>query len=159
MTVPRRPCRHGRAAQLRAAGQATVEFAIVLPTFVLIFFAILQFALTTYYGQVLNNAAREGARYAIVHGADALCPSGPMPTLTLNPCDPGGNRVVQVVKRYAYGLVDIGPDFSVVPQWQPDNGRGSTVTVQVAYVVRPQIGIFNLPAYTISGNSTLVIHH
>ena len=36
------------------------------------------------YYETLNNATREGARYAIVNGANALCtassgPTGPMP--------------------------------------------------------------------------------
>ena len=123
------------------------------------FFAIVQYALATYAVQVANNAAREGARYAIVHGSSSLCPSGPMPTLDPNPCDPTGQRVVDAVRRYAFGLAVQGSDLLVAPTWDPDNGRGSTVTVRVTYVVRPSLGFVGLPPFTVTGVSTLVVNH
>jgi hypothetical protein len=143
----------------RSAGQATAEFALILPIFCLVFFAIIQFALATYAVQIANNAAREGARYAIVHGSSSLCPSGPMPTLEPNPCDPTGQRVVEAVRSYAFGLGTQAPDFLVTPTWEPDNGRGSTVTVQVTYLVRPSIGFVGLPPFTVTGVSSLVVNH
>ena len=47
------------------------------PLFFFLLFAIIDFGRYVYYVQILNNAAREGARYAIVHGSDSLAPSGP----------------------------------------------------------------------------------
>lgn len=62
-----------------AAGQATVEFAIVLPLFLTLVLAIFDIGRVIWARNSLENAAREGARYAIVHG-DSIgqsCPVGP----------------------------------------------------------------------------------
>src|SRR5436190_19629265 len=59
-----------RRARGAHRGQALVEFAFVAPIFFLLLFAIIDFGRYVYYVQVLDNAAREGARYAIVHGAN-----------------------------------------------------------------------------------------
>ena len=47
-------------------GVAAVEFAILLPLLAVILFGTLDFALLFYNKQVLTNASRELARYAIV---------------------------------------------------------------------------------------------
>jgi Flp pilus assembly protein TadG len=46
----------------RRRGQALVEFSLVAPMFFLLIFAIIDFGRYVYYVQILNNAAREGAR-------------------------------------------------------------------------------------------------
>ncbi|MGN1025079.1 MAG: TadE/TadG family type IV pilus assembly protein [Faecousia sp.] len=48
-------------------GQAMVEFALVLPVLLVLLCGIIDFG-WLYYNQItLNNAAREGARYAVIH--------------------------------------------------------------------------------------------
>lgn len=48
-------------------GQAMVEFALVLPVLLTLLCGIIDFG-WIYYNQItLNNAAREGARYAVIH--------------------------------------------------------------------------------------------
>lgn len=46
-------------------GAAAVEFAIVLPLFVIIVFGIIEFSLLFYAKAVITNASREGARLAV----------------------------------------------------------------------------------------------
>ena len=58
---------------------ALVEFALVAPIFFLLMLGIIEAGRFILYYQTLANATREGARYAIVHGANSYCPSGPMP--------------------------------------------------------------------------------
>ncbi|MFN2417743.1 MAG: TadE/TadG family type IV pilus assembly protein [Candidatus Limnocylindria bacterium] len=48
------------------AGQSMVEFALILPLFILMVFGILDFGRAIYAYSTINNAAREGARWAIV---------------------------------------------------------------------------------------------
>jgi len=48
-------------------GASLVEFAFVVPVFLLLIFGILEYARFFYTVQVMNNAAREGARYAVVN--------------------------------------------------------------------------------------------
>lgn len=48
-------------------GQAMVEFALVLPLLLILLCGIIDFG-WLYYNQItLNNAAREGARYAVIY--------------------------------------------------------------------------------------------
>ena len=48
-------------------GQSMVEFALVLPFLIALLCGIIDFG-WLYYNQItLNNAAREGARYAVIH--------------------------------------------------------------------------------------------
>ena len=59
----------------RAPGQALVEFALVIPIFLLIFVALFDLGSAVFTYNSLTNAAREGARLAIVnqdHGSILL---------------------------------------------------------------------------------------
>lgn len=52
---------------LKEQGQSMVEFALILPVLLVILCGIVDFG-WIYYNQItLNNAAREGARYAVIH--------------------------------------------------------------------------------------------
>src|SRR5262245_1235700 len=51
----------------RAGGQSLVEFALVLPIFLLLFFAVVDLGSAVFTFNSLTNAAREGARLAIVN--------------------------------------------------------------------------------------------
>src|SRR5947208_1304045 len=53
-------CRQSRRAQ------ALVEFAMVAPIFFVLLFGIIEGGRFIFYYETLNNATREGARYAIV---------------------------------------------------------------------------------------------
>ncbi len=143
----------------RSRGQALVEFSIVAPLFFLLLFAIIDFGRYVYYVQILNNAAREGARYAIVHGAASLSPTGP-------PNDPSGTAVIAVVRNYAIGVIGIDDPsmLTITPTWGtppavPDNDRGTTVTVEVTYAFTSAIPLVPIPPVSVKGASTLVINN
>jgi Flp pilus assembly protein TadG len=138
-------------------GQALVEFAIVAPLFFLVLFAIIESGRFLLYYETLNNATREGARYAIVNGANSLgCPTGPA-ALGSSPCDTYGLEVVARVQSAAFGV--LGTGVVVTPTWYPDNGRGSTVTVVATYTYSTLISIVPLPPITISAESSLVVNN
>ena len=85
-----------------------VEFALVAPLFFLLLFGIIEAGRFIFYYETLNNATREGARYAIVNGANTLgCPSGPAAPGT-TACDAPGNNVVARVRQSAVGLPGSG---------------------------------------------------
>ena len=68
----------GPARSSSRRGQALVEFALVAPMFFLLLFGIIEAGRFIFYYETLNNATREGARYAIVNGANSIgCPTGP----------------------------------------------------------------------------------
>lgn len=141
----------------RRRGQALVEFALVIPIFLILLLGIIEAGRFIFHYQMINNATRDGARYAIVHGSNSLCPSGPMPGGVPNACDPSGTKVREAVRDAAISLVSIG-DFEVLePTWNPSNQRGSRVTVEARFTYQPILPV--MPAITIAAESTLVINN
>lgn len=144
----------------RSRAQALAEFALVAPIFFLMLFGIIDFGRYVYYVQILNNAAREGARYAIVHGDLGVPSTGP-------PDDPTGAAVKATVKNYLVGVID-GGALTIIPAWydpsgtEPPNGtniRGDLVKVTVDYQFRSVIPLIPIPPLTVRGESTLVINN
>ena len=60
-------------------GQAMVEFAIVIIVLLLIFFMIIEVGRILWAWVTVQNAARQGARYAITGQFDPACLSDPIP--------------------------------------------------------------------------------
>ncbi len=155
-----------------------VEFALVAPLLFLLMLGTIEAGRFIFFYEVLNNAAREGARYAIVHGADSVCPSGPPPVGKTNPCDPTGIYVKSAVQQAALNLAGQGELIAYDPVWTSPsspgnpvpgspstgtNGRGEYVTVFVDFTFKPLIGtileIGLIPELTISAESTLVVNY
>jgi len=67
---PRRPVR--RRPDPRRAGQALVEFALVVPLLILLILGIVDFARAWNVYEVLTDAAREGARETVVDNSKTL---------------------------------------------------------------------------------------
>lgn len=55
-----------RPSRTSPAGQSLIEFALILPIFVLILVGIFDFGRAIYAYSTINNAAREGGRWAVV---------------------------------------------------------------------------------------------
>jgi hypothetical protein len=139
-----------------------VEFALVAPVFFLLLLGVIEAGRFILYYETLNNATREGARYAIVHGSNSFCPSGPMPPgMTAPACyDPTGDNVVQRVRDSGFGLLGTGVVVDQANMWQPiGNGRGSNVTVAASYTYESIVPLVPLPPITVSAESTLVINN
>ena len=90
--------------QHNESGQAMVEFALVIVFVFIVFISMLQMILLMYAYNTLADAAKEGIRYAIVHGTGlgaANC-SGPGTVASITPpvaCtdSPGANVVSAVI--------------------------------------------------------------
>ena len=94
----------GRFARDQGA-QSLVEFALILPIFLLLVTGILDSARAVWQENTLAFAAREGTRYAIVHGTGGNPVVGPC-TNCVNP--PASNRnldqIVNAVNGSAIGV-------------------------------------------------------
>jgi Flp pilus assembly protein TadG len=113
-------------------GQATVEFAFVFVMLVIMLVAIVEMIFLVHTYNVLADSAKEGVRYAIVHGANNAyqvgpCPGGPRCSkLTGDPAAPGTRaedpaNAYGVVKTYAqYSLHDVtGTNMTVTVTYGP----------------------------------------
>lgn len=156
--------RHSR----KTRGQAMVEFAMVAPMFFLLLFTTIEAGRFIFYYETLSSATREGARYAIVNGANTLgCPSGPAAPGS-SACDTAGNNVVTRVRQAALGVPAgaVAVDrcwwytaCNVATHGDGDNARGATVTVTASYTYSSLIPLVPLPPITVSAESSLVINN
>ena len=99
----------------RERGQGMVEFVLVLPIFLLLVFAIVDFGMGFHAWLTVTNSAREGARLGAVRGSqteivqrvqdtsDSLDPSNMTITVTNAQGTPGTSVVVDV--DYDYTLI------------------------------------------------------
>jgi Flp pilus assembly protein TadG len=138
-------------------GQAIVEFALTVILLMLLMFAILELSIFIYTYSVLANAAKEGVRYAIVHGTDNGSPSGPSSGAASSPpCTASSTNVTNVVnqtKNFAgFSLLSTSNVNVFVCYLDGDNKLNSLVEVSVNYLYRPLFG-FNWPSVTVRANS------
>ncbi len=132
------------------SGQSIVEFALVLPLILLIITGLFDVARATWQENTLAYAAREGTRYAIVHGSASV--DGTI-------VHPGNDQpVVDAVRNAAVGV----PNVSVVVNWV-DSGcydRNCRVQVDASTPFIPIPSQFLLGSVfqmTLRGGSMLVI--
>jgi Flp pilus assembly protein TadG len=107
-----RRCRRNRR------GAAVVEFAVVAPVFFLLIFGMIEFGRAIMVQQILTNAAREGARFAV-----------------LDSTTPTHDLVVSKVTTYLQGSGITGGSVTITPT-EPTSatyGQPVTVSVRVAF--------------------------
>jgi Flp pilus assembly protein TadG len=121
-------------------GAAAVEFAIVAPVFVLMVFGMIEFGRAIMVQQVITNAAREGARYAVLDGST----SSSAKTVVNNYLSSGGVAAnAATVKVMNAGGTEVEPSTI---------GYGETVTVAISI---PYTSVTWLPAPWFLKNATL----
>jgi hypothetical protein len=154
------------------------ELALAVPIIFVLILGTIEAARFIFYYQLVNDAAREGARYAIVHGSRSACPSGPPPPGETNPCDPSGANVTAAVGDAALDFASSGELVVFDPVWTSrgslspprrgdastgGNGRGDHVTVFVDFtydpLVKEVVDVPVLPPITVSAESTLVVNN
>jgi Flp pilus assembly protein TadG len=136
--------------------QALVEFALVLPIFLLLVTGIFDVGRAVWQENTLAYAAREGTRYAIVHGAAGNPIVGPCSSC-VNAVTNNLANITNAVTTNAVGVYGI-----TVTVDYPDGGnnRNERVTVDATapFIPMPSQyllgGVFTL---TLRGGSQLVI--
>jgi len=112
-------------------GQSTVEFALTIVFVMVTVFWALELLLFIYTYTVMADAAKEGVRYAVVHGC-AFAPncSGPCPSPYPACADAAGANVVTQVKNYAKFCFHDISGINVSVNYQ-DNSAATPGRVQV----------------------------
>lgn len=98
------------------SGSAIVEFALVVPLYFLIIFALVQLGIVFAGYCGAQYAAQQGVRYAVVHGSESS-----------NPCSSA--TISAYVAPYLWAAQR--NRSTVTTTWNPNNGAGSTVTVSI----------------------------
>jgi hypothetical protein len=136
--------------------QALVEFALVMPVFLLLVTGIFDAGRAVWQENTLAYAAREGTRYAILHGAGGIPIVGPCSSC-VNPVSNNLANITSAVTTNAVGVYGISVTIDY-----PDGGnnRNQRVTVDATapFIPMPSQyllgGAFTL---TLRGGSQLVI--
>ena len=107
------------------AGNSAIEFALVVPAFLLLFFAVFDFARLFYAEMTLQNAVREAGRYAVT-GNHLPDPQHSGRNLSRV------NSIVQVAQQAALGLSVSGIQISSAGGGSGSaGGPGDTVTISL----------------------------
>lgn len=124
---------------LDRSGAAFVEFALVSTVvFLPLVFGVIEFGRGVWAKTSVTAAAREGVRYAIVHGKE----SGFVTTST-------------VVSDTVKARTVLSP-ITVTAAWTGDQSPGDTVAVTVTYSYVPIVRVF-IPSKTITSVSKQIV--
>jgi Flp pilus assembly protein TadG len=131
-------------------GSALVEFALTVPILMTFFFGLIQVCLASYTHQVISETAREGTRYAMVHGSSCVTGNGS------TSCTATAAAVNSYVA--AHGWPNIGGGTLGVNTTYPDGNENpdSRVQVNVTYLFPFKIPF--VPPSTLTMSSTSVTY-
>jgi len=132
-----------RMKMRRQAGQTTVEFARTIVFTMVVIFGAIEMTLMIYTYNILADAAKEGVRYAIVHGtgmgaSNCSGPGGAGVTCT----DSTGTNIQSAVNNYTRLSFHDNTVMVVTPSF-PDSSSvaPSRVRVTVSYVYQPFLNL------------------
>lgn len=135
------------------SGQSLVEFAFVLPVLLLAVFGLIDLSRAAWQSNTLAYAAREGTRFAIVHGSAS---TAPVPYCA-GSCSPAA--VVDSVRSAAVGVPNIAVTVSF-PDGNNDRNSRVSVFATAPFVPLPSQYLLNGAfTFTLKGSSQLVIQH
>lgn len=141
MIVKRKNGGHNSGATKKSRGQAQVEFILSMLFLILTIFGTLELILFVYTYNVLADSAKEGVRYAVVHGTDSATCSGPGGN-GVSCSDSSGSNVQTTVKQYAqYSFHDTSAMTIAVTYPDSSSAAPSRVQVQIAYPYQPFFGL------------------
>jgi Flp pilus assembly protein TadG len=119
------------------SGQATLEFALSFTVITALVFGLFEICMFTYTCSVLNEAAAEGVRYAIMHGTDSTICSGPDAAC---PNQSPYSSVQAVVKATAAASMhDVSAMTVGVSYANATAAPGNPVTVSIVYTFVPYV--------------------
>jgi hypothetical protein len=127
------------------SGQAQVEFVLTILFVLLLIFGIIELIMLVYTYTTLADAAKEGVRYAIVHGADLDSTASVGPGCSGSPCPP----IDSVVKNWAQASLHDTSTMAVNVDYNPGGANGPipcnkglcAVRVTVTYPYQPFFGL------------------
>ena len=111
------------------AGQALVEFALVIFFIFILFVSMIQMIMLMHAYNTLADSAKEGVRYAIVHGTQNSICSGPgdpthKPSPTACPDGTGANVQAAVINFAAVSVQNVLTS-EVTVSWNPQDQSGT----------------------------------
>ncbi len=127
------------------SGQAMVEFMLVISVVFILFVSMLQTMILMHSYNTLADAAKEGVRYAIVHGtglSQAYCsgPGNPSVTPALTCTDSTGTKVKTAVTNFAGLSLQSVPASDVTVCYDPNSTSSPPTCTNGANTNNPAFG-------------------
>jgi Flp pilus assembly protein TadG len=156
MTPRKQPsCSFVRALRRAEAGQTLVEAAFSISILLMLVVGIMQIMMALYCYNYVADAAREGARYAMVHGSSCTG------------CIAKGTDVQTYVQNLGLPVINTS-SLTVTTQWPdtgsictpssiPCNNPGNNVKVTVQYQYLPHIPFIRSSTWLMSSTSEITI--
>lgn len=122
-----------------SGGQAMVEFALILPLLLLVVLGVIEVSRAVWQENTLAYAAREGTRYAIVHGSagdPVAYPASHQP-------------VIDAVRRAAIGV----PNITVTVSWPDTKGSTACYDRGCRVIVNASAPFVPLPSQYLTGSA------
>ena len=139
------------SSKKRQAGQAAVEFALVIVFLIVFLLSFIEITALVYTYSVLADSAKEGVRYGVVHGTLSTTCNGP--GVAGVPCDGGAAGVKAAVNTYATGSLNSTAGMTVTPTYPDGTSKPSSrVRVVVSYSYQPLFGL-GWPTVTVNAAS------
>ncbi len=119
----------------REGGQALVEFALMVVFLMLLVVGFLELIVLGYTYNVLADSAKEGVRYAIVHGTDLDSPPRTC-------ADTSGTNVQTAVTKYARYSLHNTAAMTITPTYvDGSSAPPNRIRVVVTYPYQPFFGL------------------
>lgn len=137
-------------------GAAIVEAAVLLPLLLLIFFGAIDLGIAIQRAGLCHEAARIGARMAVVHGADAAEKgpwNGQMAVSAIH------DRIDPIMRAAAIdpSHVDVEVTWQATAPRRPINASGNLVSVKVTINSTHVVSFLRLTPSSFSSESRMVI--
>ena len=142
-------------------GQSIVEFALILPVFLYLLLGVVDIGRVIFYQSLVNNAARDAARYALAH-PDQTCSSGTCGVTTSAQTAAGMfGAQLSVCSATLYSATVLGAAGTTVPPACPNSNTTTAtygyVTVVVSVPFQPATALFTGAwTRTLSAQSTML---
>jgi len=130
-------------------GSSLVEFAISIPVLLTFFFGLIQVCIATYTRGAISECAREGTRYAMVHGSSCETAANASCTLT-------ASAINTYVSSESWP--NLGGGTMNVNTTYPDGNENPGSRVQVAVTYAYPFRIPWIPTSTLTMSSTSVMY-
>lgn len=147
---------HGRIPLRGERGQALVEFALVLPILLAFVFGIMEICLAFYTHEYISELAREGTRYAIVHGSTCVTSSSGA-SCTASPTDSDATSVATYVKGIGWPNLGGGTLDPKAKYLNGDEVPGHQVQVTITYQFPYNIPFVPKSVLSMTSSSTMYI--
>jgi Flp pilus assembly protein TadG len=130
-------------------GSSLVEFALSVPVLLTFFFGLIQVSIASYTRAAISECAREGTRYAMVHGSTCETANNASCTLT-------ASAINSYVSSETWP--NIGGGAMSVNTTFPDGNESPGSRVQVTVTYPFPLNIPSIPKSTLTMSSTSVMY-